>query len=40
MGNPFSENSKDLLVLDSRDIIGESMISTVKEANYIVKKTI
>ena len=38
MRNPFAENSKDLLVLDSRDIVGESAISTVKEVNEIGKK--
>ena len=30
MGNPFEEQSNDLLVLDTRNIVGEEVVSTVR----------
>jgi len=30
MGNPFTENSSDLLALDSRDIADPAVIDTVR----------
>ncbi|KAL9978410.1 hypothetical protein ACROYT_G015923 [Oculina patagonica] len=35
MGNPFKDTSQDLLVLDTRDIADQSVISTVKEIEQI-----
>ncbi len=31
MGNPFAENSKDLLVLDSRDLADPAVIDTLRQ---------
>ena len=31
MGNPFAENSKDLLVLDSRDLAHPAVIDTLRQ---------
>ena len=35
MGNPFSENSEDLLVLDTRDIMSSSVTETVRRVETI-----
>lgn len=36
-GNPFAESSQDLIVLDTRDIVEESVITTVKTIHNIGK---
>ena len=35
MGNPFLENSEDLLVLDTRDIVSSSVTETVRRVETI-----
>ena len=35
MGNPFSENSGDLLVLDSRNIVDELVIETMRNTERV-----
>ena len=35
MGNPFAENSKDLLVLDSRDLADPAVIDTLRQIKSI-----
>ena len=34
MGNPFAENSNDLLVLDSRDLADSAVIDTLRQIKY------
>ena len=38
MGNPFLEESKDLLKLDTRDIIDSAVASSICQAEEIGKK--
>ncbi len=38
MGNPFLENSKDLMVLDTRDIMDASVRETVRNAETLGKE--
>ena len=38
MGNPFLENSEDLIVLDTRDIVGASVGETVRNAETLGKE--
>ena len=35
MGNPFAENSKDLLVLDSRDLADPVVIDTLRHIKHL-----
>ena len=35
MGNPFAENSKDLLVLDSRDFADPAVIDTLRQIKFL-----
>ena len=35
MGNPFAENSKDLLVLDSRDLADPAVIDMLRASDQI-----
>ena len=38
MGNPFEEDSKDLLVLDTKDIMGDGVVQTVQNVVIIGQK--
>ena len=38
MGNPFKETSQDLLVIDSKDVVGDSVITTVRNIEKIGKQ--
>ena len=38
MGNPFLENSEDLIVLDTRDIVDASVGETVRNAETLGKE--
>ena len=37
-GNPFEEDSKDLLVLDTKDIMGDGVVKTVQNVMNIGQK--
>ncbi|QQP41853.1 Hypothetical protein FKW44_016335 [Caligus rogercresseyi] len=39
MGNPFEEESQDLLILDSKDIAGPAAVETVMNAKNIAKSS-
>ena len=38
MGNPFEETSQDLLVIDSKDLVGNSVVTTVRNIEKIGKQ--
>ena len=38
MGNPFKEISPDLLVIDSKDVVGDIVITTVRNIEKIGKQ--
>ena len=38
MGNPFEETSQDLLDIDSKDVVGDSVITTVRNIEKIEKR--
>ena len=38
MGNPFEETSQDLLVIDSKDIVGDSVVTTIWNIEKIGKQ--
>ena len=38
MGNPIKETSQDLLVIDSKDVVGDSVITTVRNIEKIGKQ--
>ena len=38
MGNPFEEISQDLLVIDSKDLVGDSVITTVWNIEKVGKQ--
>ena len=39
-GNPFVESNKDLIVIDTRDIVDESVVETLKTINDIGKNNL
>ncbi len=38
MGNPFCDDKKDLLVLDSKDLADSAMINTVRQIEKLGQK--
>ena len=34
-GNPFNEDSQDLVVLDSKEVMGEKAVSTLREVEAV-----